>query len=71
MYSNMYSFRQSQGFLNIKLLDQTVNVTFQVSQVMLQGRMKHGGKSGAESQLKHFTKKLTVPSLYLTDNPLH
>lgn len=33
--------------------------------------MKHGGKSRAESRLKHFTKKLTVSSLYLTDNPLH
>lgn len=33
--------------------------------------MKHGGKSRAQLQLKHFTKKLTVPSLSLTDNPLH
>lgn len=34
--------------------------------MMQPGCMKHGGKSRAELQLKHFTKKLMVPSLYST-----
>lgn len=48
------------------------DVSVLVLQVQVQqGRMKHRGKSRAESQLKHFTKKLKIPFLSLADNPLH